>query len=105
MIRALSYASHGNLSQYPLVDRLASNLEKRVNEFEEAEVLQLLRSYEYIGNNVKFSNRLFKALNDTVVKSALANREEVTINFLINYMSSFYNLQRRKLRDVTPDQK
>jgi hypothetical protein len=47
---------------------------------------------------VKFSHRLFTSLNNTIVDSALASKDEVSLNFLINYLSIFFDYDHaRKL--------
>ncbi len=57
---------------------------------------------------MKFSTKLIQDLNATVVSSAVANRDQVTVSFLINYLSNFFLINQRNQitnRDLTKEQR
>ena len=57
---------------------------------------------------MKFSTKLIQDLNATVVSSAVANRDQVSVSFLINYLSNFFLINQRNQisnRDLTKEQR
>ena len=48
-------------------------IEKKLHEMDENDVLQLLRTYQYLTPDIKGSTKLFHKLNDTVTELAIQN--------------------------------
>jgi hypothetical protein len=68
--------------------------------------MSVIRAYEYISNDEKFSARLFADLNATVVESAAENKASVDISFILNYLNQlFVNKQTQGARDITQAQR
>lgn len=51
-----------------------------------------MRAYQYIDPTTPKSGRLFNKLNDTVHSLAMQNTETVGVSFLMQYLSSFFEL-------------
>ena len=78
-------------------------LSGKIENFQEQEVITVLRAYEYLPNDTKLSARLFGDLNATVVESAVQNKESVDITFLQQYLNQFFMINKRQSngRDLT----
>lgn len=63
---------------------------------EETDAINLLRAYVYIDSEVPGSMRLYNKLNQTVSDQALSNREDVSMTFVVKYLSTFYDLPIRR---------
>jgi hypothetical protein len=81
-----------NAITLPIVSRLISIAEANIQEFEEGDVLTLLKSYQYLDSAIPKSNRLFKKLNETVHELAKQNTAEVGSGFLTQYLSMFFDI-------------
>ncbi len=57
-------------------------VEQKFEELEERDVLQFLRSYEFIDSGVMANHRVFNKMVNIVLDSAMRNREMVTHVFL-----------------------
>jgi len=70
-------------------------------------VISILKSYQYLDRDVKFSTKLLQDLNATVVSTAVENKDQVSIGFLVNYLQQFFLISQRRVgsRDLTKDQR
>ena len=103
MIKHFATASKLNFVKYPLIDKLVGAVFINIEDVEERDVLTILKAYEHIDQMTMGSGKLFKKLNETVVEVALSSKADVSLQFLINYLSIFSDLPHN--RDLRPDQK
>jgi len=106
MLRVYALASYQHCRSYAIVETLIKSLAGKIESFQEADVLSVIRAYEYISNDEKYSARLFSDLNATVVESAAENKASVDVGFILNYLNQlFVNNQMQGARDITPAQR
>jgi len=80
---------------YPIVEALIKQISAKIDSLQENDVMSIIKAYEYIQNDERYSSRLFGDLNATVVESAAENKASVDISFLFNYLNQlFLNRQR-----------
>lgn len=104
MARFFAKAQDVNLQNYPVLEKILDKLEKNLVNINEADVLTIMAAFEQIPRDMNYSNKLFSSLNQTVVDVCLSQPENVTINFLANYLSKFFDLQGTG-RTITKDNK
>jgi hypothetical protein len=86
----------------PLLEQIVKKIHQNIESLQENDVIAILKAYQYLQTDIKFSTKLIQDLNATVVSSAVANRDQVTVSFLINYLSNFFLINREiKLLIVT----
>lgn len=106
LLRVYAMASYQHCRQYQIVETLIKSLAGKIESFQESEVMAVIRAYEYISNDEKFSARLFGDLNATVVESAAENKASVDIGFILNYLNQlFVNKQTQGARDISQAQR
>jgi hypothetical protein len=86
LLLAFARANHELIIGFPIQEKLVRSLLENLEMVEENEVNYILRAYQYLENDVKNSNRLLSTLNETVVQSAMQNKDAVNTSFLINYL-------------------
>jgi hypothetical protein len=52
----------------------------------ENDVISILKAFQYIERDVRFSQRLLQDLNSVVVATAIENKDQVSMSFLLNYL-------------------
>lgn len=108
ILRTFAFASHTNLMRIPLLEQLVKKIHQNIESLQENDVIAILKAYQYLQTDIKFSTKLIQDLNATVVSSAVANRDQVTVSFLINYLSNFFLINQRNQianRDLTKEQR
>lgn len=96
LLKIFAYSEKANLHRHKIIDRLVKSLESRIAELDEGDVIQLLKCYQYLDFDVPYSNKLFNQLNQTIIEQALQNKDEVQLGFLINYLSTFFDLPDKR---------
>ena len=61
-------------------------MQKNIDTLRENDVISILKAFQYIGRDVRFSQRLLQDLNSTVVATAIENKDQVSMSFLLNYL-------------------
>ncbi len=84
------------MNKHRIIEKLIKQTESRLNELEEQDALNLLKAYKYIGTDVPFSMRLFNKLNQTISDQALSNPDDVSMGFIVKYLSSFFDIPRNR---------
>lgn len=59
LLRVFSIAADFNKTNHRILHKLTVEIEKKLHEIDENDVLQLLRSYEYLEGDITGSGRLF----------------------------------------------
>ena len=73
LLKVFAISSDYNLNKHPIQEKLVMEIEKKLHEMDENDVLQLLRTYQYLTPDIKGSTKLFHKLNDTVTELAIQN--------------------------------
>ena len=92
----------------PLLEQIVRKIHQNIESLQENDVIAILKAYQYLQTDIKFSSKLIQDLNATVVSSAVANRDQVTVSFIINYLSNFFLINQRNQiasRDLTKEQR
>lgn len=95
-----------NLMRIPILEQLVRKIHSNIESLQENDVIAILKAYQYLQTDIKFSTKLIQDLNATVISSAVANRDQVSVGFLINYMSNFFLISQRNQiasRDLTKE--
>ncbi len=95
-----------NLMRIPILEQLVRKIHSNIESLQENDVIAILKAYQYLQTDIKFSTKLIQDLNATVISSAVANRDQVSVGFLINYMSNFFLINQRNQiasRDLTKE--
>ena len=71
ILKNYSLASHNTAYHFNIVGILCRNLLEEIENFEEGDVINVLKSYEYFTQDTPFSRQLFDKLNSTVTTLAL----------------------------------
>lgn len=67
-----------------------------MSELEEQDVLKLQQAYIYLPENISGQGQLYAKLNQIVIDQALNNQDDVSLNFLLRYLSTFFDLSNRR---------
>jgi len=107
LLRFYAMAQYLHCRSYPIVEALIKSISTKIDSLQENDVISIVKAYEYIPNDERFSSRLFGDLNATVVESASENKSSVEIGFLFSYLNQlFLNKQRNSAaRDLTQSQR
>jgi ABC-type Zn uptake system ZnuABC Zn-binding protein ZnuA len=70
----------------PIVEQLVKSVQKGIDSLRENDVISILKAYQYLARDVRFSGKLLTELNNTVVATAVENKDQVSVNFIINYL-------------------
>ena len=108
ILKSFSYAAHSNLMRIPLLEMLVRKIHQNIDTLRENDVIAILKAYQYLSTDVKFSSKLIQDLNATVVSTALENKNEVSVGFLVNYLHNFFLINQRNQvasRDLSKEQR
>lgn len=108
LFKVMAQASHKTLNYFPLLDHLTRTIHKGIDSLRENDVISILKAYQYLQRDIKFSQKLLNDLNATVVATAIENKDQVSAGFLINYMQQFFLISQRGIsqqRDLTKEQR
>ena len=95
LLKTFAQASHHLVQDMPILDSLTKSLQKNIDTLRENDVISILKAFHYIGRDVRFSQRLLQDLNSTVVATAIENKDQVSMSFLLNYLHQFFLITQR----------
>ena len=108
LLKIFAQASHILVQDMPILESLVRQLQKNLDNLRENDVITILKAYQYLNRDVRFSNRLLQDLNSTVVATAVENKDQVSLGFLLNYLHQFFMMSQKygqsSSRDLSKEQ-
>lgn len=106
LLRDFAQASYRNVSHYQIIEHLVRQINQKLEDLRDSDVITLLKAYPYIPQNVRQANKLLSILNETVVSSSVQDKDQASLSFFVNYIHSFIDISaKNNSRDLTQDQK
>lgn len=95
LLRAFAKANHELFNSFPILNKLTRDLYQSIEKLQPSDVNHILKAYEYLSSEVKNGTRLIRELNNSVVVSASNYPENVSIQFLLNYLHQIFEINSR----------
>lgn len=71
LLKIFSYSQHLNHNRHSIIEKLVKIIDSKIEELDEQDVINLLKSYQYLPSDIPRSNILFNKLNQMVKDQAL----------------------------------